>query len=238
MTRNEVMDLLTQSADPVYKEFNDRITNCRTASSIGLRIPRMREIAALVVKNGWEEYIAELEAADTASLYQEEHLLWGIILGKVKLERGERVRYLDRWVPGVMSWADCDSSVSGFKFMKKEQDFWFDYCCSYLAGEKEFEVRFALVALMQYFINDVYIDRLLEIFGAQASSSADTLYYIQMARAWALSVCFVKYRDRTLRLFEERRMDAWVQNKAIQKCRESYRVSPEDKELLKRYKMR
>lgn len=285
MTRQEALSLLKDAADLEYKEFNDRITNCDTAPSIGVRVPRVREIAAQVVKQGWEEYLAELESvcaerrehadgagqavipagwqgqatisADqqgqavipagrqgqaeetvpSAPLWQEEHMLWGIVIGRAKMDQEERVRRLNLWVPGILSWADCDCSVSSFKFMKKDQPFWYDYCVSWLSSDREYAQRFAYVALMQYFINDSYIDRVLEIFRGKEHGFADQPYYVKMARAWALSVCFVKYRDRTLPVFEARTMDSWVQNKAIQKCRESYRVSAEDKELLLQLKV-
>lgn len=235
MTRQEALSLLKDAADLEYKEFNDRITNCDTAPSIGVRVPRVREIAAQVVKQGWEEYLAELEVA--APLWQEEHMLWGMVIGRAKMDQEERVRRLNLWVPGILSWADCDCSVSSFKFMKKDQPFWYDYCVSWLSSDREYAQRFAYVALMQYFINDSYIDRVLEIFREKEHGFADQPYYVKMARAWALSVCFVKYRDRTLTVFEARTMDSWVQNKAIQKCRESYRVSAEDKELLLQLKV-
>ncbi len=240
MTGNETRDLLLTAADLSYKEFNDRIANWDASLSIGVRVPKIREIAALVVKNGWEEYLEDMGRlyAQGAPLYHEEHMLWGMVIGKAKMDREQRVRHLDLWIPGILSWGDCDCSVSGFKFMKKDQEFWYGYCTRWLEGGREFEVRFALVALMQYFINDEYIGRVLPLFaGEKASSSSDTPYYIRMAQAWALSVCFVKYRYLTWEVFASRTLDPWVQNKAIQKCRESYRISEEDKELLKSLKI-
>ena len=330
MTRNKVRDLLRAAADPSFKEFNDKIVNCDAAPSLGIRVPKLREIAAKVVKSGWQEYVREMEQGqsggsngmdqevelaeavsgkeacgdseemdqevelaeavsgkelcdDSDVMYQEEHMLWGMILGKAKMTLEERTVHLNLWVPGILSWADCDTCVSAFKFMKKDQEFWYAYCVRWLDGGREFEVRFALVALMQYFVNDEYIARVLLIFaGRQATFSADTEhashvtpeskdsvvgasgkklsaspvtdsgqrhtshiapewnestpYYIKMAAAWALSVCFVKYRDLTWEAFASKTMNPWVQNKAIQKCRESYRVSAEDKELLKSLK--
>ncbi len=277
MKRMEARELLIQSADVSFKEFNDRITNCTVAPSIGVRVPDIRRIAKKIIKDGWEEYLEEMEALcgpysekypgqdlkqggrETAPcgdrmLWQEEHMLQGIVAGSARMSKEERVRHLDPWVMQILSWADCDCSVSSMKFMKKDQDFWYTYTTGWLAkaggnGTKQlqvqpFAVRFAVVALMQYYINDEYIDRVLEIFsspyGYEVSGSLqpadEEVYYIKMAQAWALSVCFVKYRERTLHLFEKKSMDGWVQNKAIQKCRESYRVSQEDKELLKTLK--
>lgn len=283
MTGKEARDLLLAAADPSFKEFNDKIVNCNAAPSIGIRMPRLREIAVQVVKNGWEEYLADMERtfpagnavqkvqrgsqkpdaashgeapgpdSETPVMYQEEHILWGCVLGKAKMDTGQRVYHLDRYVPGILSWADCDTCVSGFKFMKKDQELWYQYCTGWLGGGREFEVRFGLVALMQYFINDAYIEKVLPVFAGEKgvfgansghaalvsseSSSADTPYYIRMAQAWALSVCFVKYRGLTWDVFAAKTIEPWVQNKAIQKCRESFRVSKEDKELLKTLKI-
>lgn len=263
MNREEVLGMLRDAAEPSFKEFNDRITNCSTAPSLGVRVPVVRATAGVVVKNGWEEYLDEMERtfcaaphsgnsvsrekspADAASMekqtvrfekqiWQEEHMLWGMVIGSANMSREERTAHLDLWVPGILSWADCDCTVSSMKFLKKEQDYWFAYCSDWQRDGGEFPVRFSMVALMQYFIQDAYIDRALEIFSLREAEP----YYIRMAQAWALSVCFVKYRDKALELFASHTLDAWVQNKAIQKCRESYRVSPEDKERLKEYKMK
>lgn len=231
MKREEVKELLFESADLAYKEFNDRITNCSVAPSIGVRVPQVRSIAGEIIKNNWEEYLAEMESAEPTTIFQEEHMLQGIVAGRAKMDRASRIRHLDRWISGILSWADCDCCISSFKFMKKDPEFWFDYNKRWLESRREFELRYAIVAFMQYFINEDYIDRVLDIFAA--SYASDELYYVKMAQAWALSVCFVKYRDKTLNVFEKKQMDSWIQNKAIQKCRESYRVSKEDKDLLK-----
>lgn len=304
MQRTQARNLLLEAADSAYKEFNDKIANCSIAPSIGVRVPAVRAIARQIVKEGWEEYLEEMEKipplaglfagqseateAQTGAycppsdetggqrgdgevlLYQEEHMLQGLVIGYAKMSDEQRARHLEQWIPGVLSWGDCDCSVSSFKFMNKNHEFWYTYNLSWLEKGyrrgQPFAVRVALVALMQYFINDSYIDRVLEAFakpeaflegsgGAGGETSPDSCgsapgksgagnsdftpdaaYYIRMAQAWALSVCFVKYRDKTLRLFEEQKPEPWVQNKAIQKCRESYRVSAADKELLKTLK--
>lgn len=238
MTRQEVLARLQSRADDQYKQFNDRIANCKTAGSIGVRVPDIRAAAREVSKDGWQEYVKEMEAlyrqADGgAPFFQEEHMVWGMVLSQAKLDTQERTEYLDLWVDGILSWADCDCVVSSMKFMKKEQEFWYAYCKRWLKrGQNPFSVRFALVALMQYFIQDAFIDEVLSIFTGDYGED----YYIKMAQAWALSVCFVKYRDRTCAVLEQGQMNPWILNKAISKCRESYRVSPEDKAYLKTLK--
>ena len=58
-----------------------------------------------------------------------------------------------------------------------------------------------------------------------------------MAKAWLLSVCYVKHRDETYKFLGKTKLDAWTVNKTIQKIRESLRVTKEEKEqvlILKR----
>ena len=64
----------------------------------------------------------------------------------------------------------------------------------------------------------------------------ETEYYVNMAVAWLISECFVKFRDITMPLFENNNLNKFIINKAISKCRDSYRVSEEDKELLIQYR--
>jgi hypothetical protein len=53
-----------------------------------------------------------------------------------------------------------------------------------------------------------------------------------MGAAWALSVCYVHFPERTEDALMSERLDPEVLKKAMQKIRDSYRVSQEDKERL------
>ena len=57
--------------------------------------------------------------------------------------------------------------------------------------------------------------------------------YVKMAAAWAVSVCYVKFPEKTEVFLRKNLLDDFTHNKAIQKIRESYRVSKEEKERLK-----
>ena len=60
-------------------------------------------------------------------------------------------------------------------------------------------------------------------------SATNPEYYVNMAKAWLLSVCYVKHRDETYKFLEKTKLDAWTVNKTIQKVRESLRVTKEEK---------
>ena len=116
--------------------------------------------------------------------------------------------------------------------MEKYQEESFAYLETYLHSQREYELRFGIVSLLDHFINDSYIDRVLSI----CEHTRHEGYYVKMAVAWTLSVCYVKYPEKTRRLLKKNTMDEFTHNKTIQKIRESYRVSREEKEELKSWK--
>ena len=102
----------------------------------------------------------------------------------------------------------------------------------YLASPREYELRFAVVMLMNYYNDDTYIDNTLK----ELNNVRHEGYYVIIAVAWALSLCFVKQRAKTMELFQNNELDDFTYNKALQKCRESFRVSDADKTLLQNMK--
>ena len=102
----------------------------------------------------------------------------------------------------------------------------------YLNSEKEFEIRFGVVVLLNYFIEENYIDRVLE----KLEKVKTTDYYAQMAAAWAISICYIKFEAKTLDFLKKPSIDKAVFNKSIQKIIESNRISKETKIMLKAIK--
>lgn len=237
--RENILNILKDSADEKFKAFNDRIVNNETGHpSLGVRIPALRTLAKDIGKGAYgapERYFREIDALSKeafAGLFQEEHMLYGMLIGTAKLSDAARKSYMDNWIPRVLSWADCDCGTGTWKFIKKDLRGWLPYVEKWLSAEAEFALRVPLVVLLEYYISEDYIDRVLELYGKNYSDA----YYVKMAQAWGLSVCYVKFPEKTLAFFKDNALDAWTHNKAIQKCRESLRVSKEEKELLNRLK--
>ena len=116
--------------------------------------------------------------------------------------------------------------------MKKNQEEWFSFLEPYLNSSQEYEIRFAVVCLLDFFVQEAFIDRILNCF----SDIHHEGYYVKMAVAWAVSVCYVKFPEKTEEFLLKNTLDDFTHNKAIQKIRESYRVSREEKEELNRLK--
>lgn len=226
--REAMLDRLRALSDKSYKEFNDRILNAPDMPTLGIRVPELRKLAKETAAEEGESWLDEMVLSSGACTFQEEHMIFGMAAGYRKCSKEKHADFLDVWVPGIISWADCDCGTSTLQWMKEEQEFWFSYLTKWLKSKKEFEVRFGVIALMDYFLNDRYIDEVLRIYTETETDD----YYVKMGIAWAMATAYVKYPEKIIGVLKEEKLDVWTHNKAIQKCRESRRVKDEDKKML------
>ena len=196
---------------------------------LGIRLPQLRKLAARIAKGDWEAYLA---TADT--YYMEERMLQGMVLGCIRPDKDVEV-YLERvtrFVRLINSWSVCDTFKfgGGKKFIEANKDRLWDYLKGWMQAEGEYEIRFGVVMSMQLFIDEEHIDELLRLYDGIRHEG----YYVKMGVAWALSVCFVKFPDITLRYLQgPNSLDNFTYNKALQKITESYRVDAATKQTIK-----
>ena len=162
----------------------------------------------------------------------EEKMVYGLVIGYMKAKFVERLKYLDKFVPMIDNWAICDCSASTYKFTNKNLDEMFEYLQKYINSKREFELRFACIMLMDYYLTEEYIDKVLEIYNNIISDK----YYVQMGIAWGISVAFVKNEEKTREFLKNNKLDDFTYNKSLQKMIESNRVSKEVKDELKKMK--
>ena len=143
----------------------------------------------------------------------------------------EKLIYLEKYVPEIYDWSGCDIVISTFKCSDEELKKVYDFIMKYRYSKNEYETRFMIVMLFN-FIKEEYLDKIKEILETENFDK----YYTQMAAAWLISVMFVKHREYTLAYLNNNSLDNFTYNKALQKIRESLRVSKEDKELVKKMK--
>lgn len=215
---------LFANQDLEYKAFHSKLVpNISADNIIGVRIPVLRKLAKSIAKNN----------TDFSVEYYEEKMIKGFLIGYKKLSVDERLKELTEFVPLIDNWAVCDCVCSTLKFTEKNREEVWDFLMQYKNGS-EYEVRFLVVMLMDYYLVDEYIDRVNAIL----LSIDREEYYINMAVAWALSVAFVKYEDKVMEIFEKKILPIWVHNKAIQKTCESFRVSKETKAYIRTLKIK
>ena len=218
-----VREELKKNTDPDYREFHKSLVP-GMGNFLGVRVPQLRRISKKAAR---EDYWRFAKEADT-EMY-EELMVRGMMIGYARLSKEEQRRELEAFVPYINNWAICDCCCATYKFMKKGQEEWFAFLKVYADSVQEYEIRFALVSMLDFFINEEYIDQVLEILGKVRHEG----YYVKMAAAWAVSVCYVKFPEKTEVFLRKNLLDDFTHNKAIQKIRESYRVSKEEKERLK-----
>ena len=140
-------------------------------------------------------------------------------------------KYLDIYSSKVDNWAHCD--LLKFKDIKLQKPL-FDLSKRYLKSPLPFQRRIALIILLK-FINDDTIDYILKVTN---SLQSETNYYVNMANAWLVCECFTKQKDKTFVMLEKHHLNSFTINKAISKCRDSFRVSREDKAKLLQFKIK
>lgn len=227
----EITAKLYDLAEEDYRVFNSRLLP-GASRVLGVRLPEMRKLAKETAKGDFRAYLEEAQRKITADSIHEEIMVQGLVIGYAKMEKKEYRKYLDEFVPKISNWSVCDSCVSGFKFMRTDPEYWFAYLKTYRESKEEFELRFMIVAMLDYFVDEEHIDEILSICDKIRHNG----YYVKMAVAWIIQVCYVKFPEKTRRLLENNSMDDFTHNKAIQKIRESYQVSREEKEELNRLK--
>lgn len=218
----------SKNETPEYYERHKAIINC-PRKIISIKMETIRKIAKEIAKGNYENFLS-LAKDDT----YEEVLIQGLVITNLK-DIQKQLSYLENWILKIDCWALCDGVVSNMKnFAKsplKEEKFQYFYDMCF--DDREFVSRFGIIVLMSYYIDDEHIDKILTM----SRTIKNTAFYVQMANAWLLSVCFVKQREKTLSLIKEKCLDKFTQNKTISKCRDSFRVSSEDKELLKTFRI-
>lgn len=224
-TYDEFIKDLVSLKDEEYLSFSKKIT-FTDYEMIGIRVPIIREIAKKIKKT---DYLVFLDLCKRN--YFEEILLEGIVLGFIK-EYNLFIEYFYKFLPFIDNWAICDMSVSSMKIIGKNKDEFWDEVLSLVKDEREYFVRVGIIVLMDYYILP---DKINDIFKVIDSIKRNE-YYIEMAIAWLISVCFVKYKEETIRYFDNNNLSSSVINKAIQKIRDSKRVSDDDKKELLKYK--
>ena len=175
----------------------------------------LRKIAKRIAKDDFLEFFNKND-----DKYFEQTMLEGMIIGYLPVN--EQKSYIKNFIPKINNWAVCDSFCAGLKNID------LDFIEPYFDSGNEYELRFAFVILLNYFINSNYnyvIKRISEFKNDQ--------YYAKMAVAWCLSICIIKNYKQTLNDIKVLKINHWVLKKGITKAIESLRLTDEQKQELK-----
>lgn len=155
----------------------------------------------------------------------EENLLHVIFLESEK-DFDKAVLELEKFLPFIDNWSVCDTSSP--KIFKKYPNETLQKIKIWIKSEKVYTIRYAIWLLLSNFLDENFSADLLELVAEVKNDD----YYVQMMQAWFFATALAKQYDATISLLESKKLEPFVQNKTIQKARESLRISSETKKYL------
>lgn len=217
---------LFELSDEKNADFSAKLTpGIDREKFLGVRIPASRKLAKEIIKeNEHKDFLNSLPHK-----YYDENILHSILISEIK-DYDECIKYVDEFLPYVDNWAVCDT-MSPKAFKNKHERLMNDIL-RWVDSDQTYTIRFGLKILMAHFLDNDFKNEYLKI---PAKIKSDE-YYINMMIAWFYATALAKQWDSTIVYIENGMLDKWVHNKAIQKARESYRITAEQKEYLKSLK--
>lgn len=218
-----IRERLLSMKDGEYADFQRKLMpTVRPESVIGVRTPALRAFAKEIACTAQAEaFLNELPHK-----YYDENNLHAMLIEKIK-PFDEAVARVEAFLPYVDNWATCD--ILKPRAFKKDLPALTERIKVWVASGKTYTVRFGIEMLMNFFLDSEFMPEQLETVAAVESSE----YYVNMMRAWYFATALAKQREATLPMIEGMSLDAWTHNKTIQKAVESYRISDDDKALLR-----
>ncbi len=227
MVTEEIRERLFALRDEPYQVFQAKLIPTRDPETmIGVRTPALRKLAReLSKKPGIREFMRDLPHR-----YFDEDQLHAFIISGMK-DYAECMAETERFLPCIDNWATCDQ-LSPKVFKKHRQDL-LTHIRGWIRSEETYTVRFGIGMLMQHFLDEDFDPA----YPAMVAEVRSEEYYVRMMIAWYFATALAKQYEAVLPYLEEARLDPWTHNKAIQKARESYRITPEQKEYLQGLKV-
>ena len=221
-----VKSKLFEMQDLQYKSFHSKLMpTVNPDKIIGVRVPELRRFA----KEFSKSKEAEIFIKNLPHKYYEEDNLHAFLIEQMK-DYQQVIYELNRFLPFVDNWATCDGLTP--KTFAKHTDELIGEIDNWLKSEQIYTVRFAVNMLMKFYLEDNFKEDYLQ----KVADIKSDEYYVKMVQAWYFATALAKQWNSAVLYLTENKLDEWVHNKTIQKAVESYRITPEQKEYLKKLK--
>lgn len=220
MTTQELKTALDAMTDSTYMKYQSTVISDTHYPMKHIRMPLLRQLAKSAAEESWQELVRR-ENYDSF----EEVMVTGLAIAYAKAPFEAKMAHLRLLLPHLDSWALTDCIVPTLKITASERDCAWDFAMECLESDREYTVRFGIIMLLHDFLTARDIPRTAQVLcGIQ-----DSRYYVQMAVAWCLAEMAVTAYGQVVAILDSGVLNDFVQNKAIQKMRESYRITPEQK---------
>ena len=218
-----ILNLLHQEKNEKYQKFASSLLP-NTNNVLGVKLPTLKKIAKDIIKNNKTDYFL----SNNKDEFFELTLIEAFIIGNLKIKFSEKLKLIKNFIPKITNWSICDSLCASLKEIKDNKEETKIFIEKYFKSNKEYELRFCFVILLNYFIDSDF-DYVIQ----KISDFNNNKYYAKMAVAWALSYCFIFNYNKTLKLMSSLKTPKDVIKKGITKAIESKQISTEQKEELK-----
>lgn len=222
----EIQKQLFELQDIKYRDFHSKLMpDTDKATVIGIRVPILRKYAKSI--EGTElayRFIEELPHQ-----YYEENNLHIMLITGIK-DYGECLSEIERFLPYIDNWATCDFPAP--KCFAKHKEELLPVIKKWVASDETYTIRYGIGMLMRLYLDDDFDPDYVRLVSGVRSDE----YYVNMMIAWYMATALAKQWDAVIPYIEEHRMSDWVHRKTIQKAVESYRITDEQKNYLKKLK--
>ncbi len=221
-----IQNRLFELQDKEYAAFQSKlIPTLAKDKIIGVRIPAARKLAMQVIKDG----LANAFLKDLPHVFYDENILHSLLISEIK-DYSECIRQVDVFLPYVDNWAVCD--IISPKVFKKNRQELIGKIKEWSSARQTYTCRFGLGILMCHYLDQDFVEEYLEIPALVQSDD----YYVKMMVAWFFATALAKQWEAAIPYLIKNRLDPWTHNKTIQKARESFRITKEQKIYLKELK--
>ena len=223
-----IQEKLFALQDTKYREFQSKLMPTVDPDTvIGVRTPQLRKLAKEIAKTEEKQFLLQ----ELPHTYFEENQLHAFVIALEK-DFESCLAEVERFLPYIDNWATCDQ-LSPKVFAKHREEL-LSRIDVWLESDHVYTIRFGIGMLMQHFLNEDFDVKYAERVAGIRSDE----YYVNMMTAWYFATALAKQYDAVLPFIENRKMDVWTHNKAIQKAVESYRITPEQKTYLRSLKIK
>lgn len=222
----EYLNFLKSNKNPQKSVFDKKLISTKF-EILGLKLPNLRSLAKTLVKDGDENLIL----SNTNFCFYEQILVYGFTLSQIKINELERVEKIKSYISCFDNWSVVDSFCASLKSVCKHKELYLNLIKSCLKNQNDFVVRFGIVLLMDYFLDEKDLNNILML----AKSAQKSSYYVEMALAWLYSVSVAKNFEKTAEFLKNNKenLSLFVKQKTISKCNDSFRVEKSQKQMIK-----
>ena len=227
----EIKDYLLKNQDLQYKQFHSSLMpTINSEVVIGIKVPILRNYTKeLLKKYDIQSFVPFFK--DLPHQYYEENNIHAFLIEKIN-NYDECLFQLEQFLPYIDNWATCD--MLNPKVFSKNKDKLLKKINEWIKSSHTYTIRFGIGMLMRYFLDKDFNSSYLELVYSIKSEE----YYVNMMKAWFFATALTKQYDATLPIIQNKKLDIWTHNKAIQKAIESFRVPAEHKQYLKTLKIK